>query len=234
MKSKNSPTQPAASKRDSASARFRAIMNASTESTESPPPTYAAPPLLDIFHKLLLNVSMYLAYGLLIYNFIDLTIPIRIQSSRFIVNPVGLILPWVFSWFATYLTKLVIGKRDLGSSPFWFSLVNFFLVVFIGMAGFFCVVVLHMFGLPIKFNEVARGTQALKVIFGPMLLYMGILFNWGFMNLLLSPGGNIRMGNEPVPEGMLIFIRAFGFVMSILSLFPVLWIGIGYLKNFVK
>ncbi len=190
--------------------------------------------MLNIFHKVVLNVSMYLAYGLLIYNFIDVSIPIRVQSGRFIVNPVGLILPWVFSWFTTYLTKLVIGKRDHDSSSFWFSLVNFFLVVFISVTGFFCIMILLMSGLPIKFNEVAPGNQALKVIFGPMLLYVGILFNWGFMNLLLAPSENIRIGNEPVPEGMQIFVKAFSFMMSILSLLPVLWIGGGYLKSFVK
>lgn len=190
--------------------------------------------MLNIFHKVVLNVSMYLAYGLLIYNFIDVSIPIRVQSGRFIVNPVGLVLPWVFSWFTTYLTKLVIGKRDHDSSSFWFSLVNFFLVVFISVTVFFCTMILLMSGLPIKFNEVAPGNQALKVIFGPMLLYVGILFNWGFMNLLLAPSENIHIGNEPVPEGMLIFVKAFSFMMSILSLLPVLWIGGGYLKSFVK
>ena len=191
--------------------------------------------MLNIFHKVLLNVSMYLAYGLLIYNFIDFSIPIHIQSSRFIVNPVGLVLPWLLSWFTTYLTKLVVGKQDQDSSSFWFSLVNFFLLAFIGVTGFFCVMVfLFMSGMPIKFNEVAPGNQALKVIFGPMLLYVGILFNWVFMNLLLAPRENIRIGNEPVPEEMLIFVKAFSFMMSILSLLPFLWIGIGYLKSFVK
>jgi hypothetical protein len=191
--------------------------------------------MLNIFHKVLLNVSMYLAYGLLIYNFIDFSIPIHIQSSRFIVNPVGLVLPWLLSWFTTYLTKLVIGKQDQDSSSFWFSLVNFFLLIFISVAGFFCIImVLFMSGLPIKFNEVAPGNQALKVIFGPMLLYGGTLFNWVFMNLLLAPSENIHIGNEPVPEGMLIFVKIFSFMMSLLSLLPVLWIGIDYLKSFVK
>jgi hypothetical protein len=94
--------------------------------------------------------------------------------------------------------------------------------------------VLLMLGLPIKFNEVAPGNQALKVIFGPMLLYVGILFNWVFMNFLFAPRENIRIGNEPMPEGMLMFVKAFSFMMSVLSLLPVLWIGIGYLKSFVK
>lgn len=190
--------------------------------------------MLNIFHKVLLNVSIYLAYGLLIYNFINVAIPIRIQSREFILNPVGLILPWVFSWFTTYLTKLIIGKPDQDSSSFWFLLVNFFLVVFINVTVFFCIMVLLMSGLPIKLNEVLPGNQALKIIFGPMLLYIGILFNWVFMNFLFAPSGNIRIGKEPVPEGMLIFVKAFSFIMSLLSLLPVLWIGIGYLKGFVK
>ena len=226
MKSDTATTQRAADKRGSASMRFRAILNASTASTESDFQTYSAPPLLNAFHKVLLNVSMYFAYGHLFYNYIDLAIPIHIQSSRFIVNPVGLILPAAFSWFTTYLTKLVIRKDDQGISSFWFSLINLFIVIFINMTVFFCAVVLSMSN--------PSTMPPMVVAFGPMLLYAGVLWNWGCLNFLLTPSENIRSGHEPVSKGMLIFAKTFCFIMVILSLLPVLWFGIDYLKSFVK
>jgi hypothetical protein len=226
MKSDAATTQRTTGKRDSASARFRAILNASPESTESDYKTYSAPPLLNAFHKILLDVSMYLAYGHLIYNYIDVSFPMRIQFSRFIVNPVGLILPAVFSWFTTYLTKLVIGKDNRGISSFWFSLINFFIVLFVNATVFFCVIFLNMSNPSMM--------PPMIVLLGPTLLYGGVFWNWGCVNFLLTPSENMRSGHRPVSKGVLIFAKTFCFIMSILSLLPVLWFGMDYLKSFVK
>lgn len=222
MKSDSDKTQNATGKRDSSLMSFRRIINASVESEEPHYLPYSVPPLLDAFHIVLLNVSIYLAYGYLIINFIDHSVSLRFQLGLVSINPVGLLLPVIFYWFTTYLTRLIIGKDKSGISSFWFSLINFFIVLVVNAVGFFFII----------FNIISSPAKmpSMLVLIGPLLLFGGVFWNWGCMNFIVTPIANIRSGHRPVSISMVMFAKMVCFVMSILSLIPVLWFGWEFLK----
>jgi hypothetical protein len=186
------------------------------------------------FHALFLEVSKYLAFGYLFYYLIDQAFPIRIGSSVIAINPVALVAPYLFSWFTSRLTSIVLGK-SMQTRLFFGSLVNFFIIVFVNSCAVFGLIPLNQgaFAGDLRLED-AQGLEALKYVFGPMLLYGGVFANWVFGNFLLARREQILIGDRPAGLGWVLAVKFFSGIMFVASFFPVTWIGVGFVQRFIR